>query len=75
MQPLPDIASDCPDQNYIPTLTFSDIYRFIIEIPTSHGIAVKKFKGLDKSIKRYKTGNVEDIRVFIVEFFITFCIL
>lgn len=75
LPPFHAVTYDCLDQSHIPTLTFSDIYSFIIERPTSHGIAVKNFKGLNKSIKHFEAGDVQDIRVSEVEFLITFCIL
>lgn len=71
LPPFHAVTYDYLDQNYIPTLTFS----FIIERPTSQGIAVKNFKGLHKSIKHFEAGDVQDIRVSKVEFLITFCIL
>uniref|UniRef100_A0A8W8MTH7 SWIM-type domain-containing protein n=1 Tax=Magallana gigas TaxID=29159 RepID=A0A8W8MTH7_MAGGI len=63
LPPFHAVTYDCLDQSHIPTLTFSDIYSFIIERPTSHGIAVKNFKGFNKSIKHFEAGDVQDIRV------------
>ncbi|XP_062580356.1 uncharacterized protein LOC134242280 [Saccostrea cucullata] len=51
------------DQSQIPTISFSDIYNFMILRPKSTGGSVNNFKGLDRAVKHFEAGHVQDISV------------
>ncbi|XP_062605831.1 uncharacterized protein LOC134267637 [Saccostrea cucullata] len=63
LPPFNAVIYESPDHSYIPTISFTDIYNFIIERPTPCGSTVKNFKGLDRSVKHFEAGDVQDIRV------------
>ena len=63
LPPFTAVIYDRPDPISLPSITFSDIYNFIIERPTPYGGTAKNFKGLDKSVKHFEAGDVQDIRV------------
>lgn len=47
----------------IPTISFSDIYNFMILRPKSTGGSANNFKGLDRAVKHFEAGDIQEIGV------------
>lgn len=69
LPPFNVVAYESPGYSSIPTITFSDIYSYMIERPTTYGGTASNFKGLDRSVKHFEAGDVQDIKVSKVIFF------
>lgn len=45
----------------LPNISFSMIYEFIVTRTTESGTCANNFKGLDRAVKHYDAGDVQDI--------------
>lgn len=63
LTPFTVVVYDRPDLVSLLSITFSDIYSFIIERPKPYGGRATHFKGLDKSVQHFEAGEVQNIRM------------
>lgn len=46
-----------------PTLSFSSLYEFMISRTRQGGQSVQNFKGLDKSLKHFDAGDIQELSI------------
>lgn len=46
-----------------PTLSFSSLYEFMISRTSQGGQSVQNFKGLDKSLKHFDAGDIQELSI------------
>ena len=51
------------DGDRLPRITFSNIYDFMVQRERGDGGCVQNFKGLDKSVKHFDAGDIQNIEL------------
>ncbi|CAG2188608.1 unnamed protein product [Mytilus edulis] len=49
------------DQTKFPIIKFAHIYDFMVTRPTYSGTTTQNFKGLDKAVKHYDAGDIQEV--------------